>query len=156
MLSVLWKQQPSKALLSILKQLDKPCGNLNLLLEKMAPSVPNAPWLEQTHTAHCAFLLLLHTGRDWVQDLCWEMLGITGAIPSDPFLWHNLDINHPVCSLKTRYSGQSLPWPCLHSLKEFLDPWGQTVCASQPSMLQSGAAALFIPANQRHLLGYIS
>lgn len=51
MLSVLWKQQPSKALLSILKQLDKPCGNLNLLLEKMAPSVPNAPWLEQTHTA---------------------------------------------------------------------------------------------------------
>lgn len=92
MLSVLWKQQPSKALLSTssrLKHLDKPCGNLNLLLEKIAPSMTNPPWLEQTHPAPLCLsphTLVAHR-KGMIAGSMLGNMGITGAIPSDPFLW---------------------------------------------------------------------
>lgn len=88
------------------------------------------------------------------------MLGNTGNHSSNS-LWtlsvmpHNLDTSHPVYSLKTRYSGQTLPLTLpSKSLKEFLDPRGQTMSISQLRMLQSGTEALFIPVNQKHFFGY--
>lgn len=112
MLSVLWEQQPSKALLSTsfhpqttgqaLWKSEFACGENCSICDKssLAGADTHSPTVPSPHA------LIAHR-KGMIEG---SMLGNTGNHSSNP-LWslsvmpHNLDISHSVCSLQTRYAG---------------------------------------------------